>query len=792
MKFNLKKYLPAFIRNNKKARRILTILLVLFCIPILALLVMSLLVRMEVFGKLADKEELAEVKNPLASEVYSVDSVLLGKYFIENRTNVAFEDISPYVMDALIATEDARFYSHNGTDYRAWLRVLFKTVLMQKDEFGGGSTISQQLAKNLYPRQSYKFLSLPINKLREIVVAKRIEKVYTKKEILQLYLNTVPYGGAIYGIDVASKQYFNKPPVDLKIEEAAVLAGMLKATSYYHPVRNKERAQTRRDVVLRQMFKYEYITQAELDSLLQIPIQVDYNYESNNEGLATYFREHIRQELGPKLKKFIKENGRPHSLYTDGLKIYTSIHSKMQAYAEEAVQESMKATQAKFDKHWEGRDPWPNNAFIMDLVRKTKRYNDLKEENKSASEIETIFETPVEMKVFSWKGKSDTLMSPLDSIKYYTGLLNAGFLLTDRVSGEIRAWVGGVDHRYFKYDHVVSKRQVGSTFKPFVFAAALYKGIGPCVFFKNELVTYEDYNYWTPKNASPEYGGFYSMEGAITHSINASSVDAMMQVGVDTVVDLALKIGYNSDDIPRVPSIALGTMNSNVFEMVNAYRIFPNKGKYSPLRYIKKVINNKGEILLDYESKTPEIVQAIDTIDAILMNQILKKVTQYGTASALRYRFKFTEPFAAKTGTSQDQADAWFLGYSPDLVGGAWVGAQSPKIHFRTINEGGGARNALPIFATFFQKLYADPAFEAYKNRKFEPISYDISDLLACPDFVESLDDYYKKKTMKWFDEEFAKKDSVKQVRQLESYQKVADEIKKEREERNKEKKKKN
>ena len=298
-------------------------------------------------------------------------------------------------------------------------------------------------------------------------------------------------------------------------------------------------------------------------------------------------------------------------------------------------------------------------------------------------------------------------------------------------------------------------------------------------------MTYEDYNYWTPKNASPEYGGLYSMEGAICHSINASSVDAMMQVGVDTVVELALKIGYNSDDIPRVPSIALGTMNSNVFEMVNAYRIFPNKGRYSPLKYIKKVVTNKGETLLDNDSKPQEIVQAIDTIDAILMNEILKKVTRYGTASALRYRFKFTEPFAAKTGTSQDQADAWFLGYSPDLVGGAWVGAQSPKIHFRTINEGGGARNALPIFATFFQKLYADPEFENYKNRKFEPISYDILDLLACPDYVESLDDYYKKKTMKWFDEMHAKNDSIKAIRVQEAQQRVVDEIKRERAERN-------
>jgi len=786
MEFKLKKYLPAFIRESKRNRRIIKILLILIAIPILSIIILSLLVRLEVFGDLADKEELAEVINPLASEVYSIDSVLLGKYFIENRTNVAYEDISPYVMDALIATEDTRFYKHNGTDYRSWARVFFKTILMQKDEFGGGSTISQQLAKNLYPRRNYKFISLPINKLREIVIAKRLEKVYTKKEILQLYLNTVPYGGAIYGIDVASKQYFNKPPVDLKIEEAAVLAGMLKATSYYHPVRNKTRAQERRDVVLKQMHKYEYIDKTTLDSLIQIPIQVDYNYESNNEGLATYFREHIRQELGLILKKEIKENGRPQSLYTDGLKIYTSIHSKMQAYAEEAVHESMKTTQEKFDKHWEGRQPWPDNAFIMNLVKKSRRYKIAESAGKSPTEIEESFEKPTPMKIFSWKdGSIDTIMSPLDSIKYYTGLLNAGFLMTDRKTGEIRAWVGGIDHRYFKYDHVVSKRQVGSTFKPFVFAAALYKGIGPCVFFKNELVTYEDFNYWTPKNASPEYGGLYSMEGAISHSINASSVDAMMQVGVDTVVELALKIGYNSDDIPRVPSIALGTMNSNVFEMVNAYRIFPNKGRYTPLKYIKKVITNKGEILLDYDSKPQEVVQAIDTIDAILMNEILKKVTQYGTASALRYRFKFTEPFAAKTGTSQDQADAWFLGYSPDLVGGAWVGAQSPKIHFRTINEGGGARNALPIFATFFQKLYADPAFESYKNRKFEPVSYDILDLLACPDYVESLDDYYKKKTMKWFDELHAKNDSIKLVRAKEAQQRVVDEIKRERAERN-------
>ena len=784
MQWNLSKYLPRKIRESKRAKRLLKILLILFCIPILLFFLLYVLVRMESFGPIPDKEELAAVKNPLASEVYSVDSVLLGKYFIENRTNVAYNDISPHVFDALIATEDARFYKHKGTDIRSWLRVLFKTILLQKNESGGGSTISQQLAKNLYPRKSYKFMALPINKMREIVIARKLERVYSKEDILQLYLNTVPYGGAIYGIDVASKQYFNKPPVDLKIQEAAVLAGMLKATSYYHPVRNKDRAQERRNVVLNQMEKYDYINARQLDSLKKLPVEIDYNYESNNEGLATYFREHIRQQLGPTLKEIRKPDDYGYNLYTDGLKIYTTIDSRMQAHAEEAVAETMQATQEKFDKHWEGKQAWPDNAFIMDRVKESKRYKILKEQGKSPAEIQKIFETPVEMRVFSWDGEEGKLMSPLDSVKYYTMLLNSGFMMADNKNGEIRAWVGGVDHRYFKYDHVVSKRQIGSTFKPFVFAAALWKGIGPCVFFKNELVTYEDHNFWTPKNASNEYGGLYSMEGSIAHSINASSVAAMMEVGVDTLVELALKVGYNSDDIPRVPSIALGTMNSNVYEMVNAYRIFPNKGRYTPLTYIKQIYTNKGKLLLDFDEKRPEPIQAIDTIDAILMNQILKKVTQYGTAGALRYRFKLSEPFAAKTGTSQDQADAWFIGYSPGLIGGAWVGAQSPKIHFRTINEGGGARNALPVFATFFQKLYADPAFESYKNQAFEPISYDIQDLLACPDWIESLDDYHKKRTMVWFDNIFERKDSIARERNLESMQRVANEIKREREAR--------
>ncbi|MEL6987765.1 MAG: transglycosylase domain-containing protein, partial [Bacteroidota bacterium] len=625
-----------------------------------------------------------------------------------------------------------------------------------------------------------------VNKFREIILAKRIEKVYSKDEILQLYLNTVPFGGAIYGVDVASKQYFNKPPVALKMEEAAVLAGMLKATTYYHPVRHKERARERRDVVLKQMQKYEYISATTMDSLIQLPVTVDYNYESNNVGLATYFREHIRQELGPKLK-FLKKNQDDYgySLYTEGLKIYTTIHSKMQAYAEEAVFESMKITQEKFDKHWEGRQPWPNQKFIDDLIKQSDRYKKLKKAGKSENEIQKIFNTPIDMRLFSWDGEVDKFMSPLDSIKYVNTLLNAGFLLTDRKTGDIRAWVGGIDHRYFKYDHVVSKRQVGSTFKPFVFAAALYKGLGPCVFFKNELVTYEDYNYWTPKNASPEYGGYYSMEGSIAHSINASSVDAMMQVGVDTVVDLALKIGYQEKDVPRLPSIALGALSSNVYEMVNAYRIFPNKGKYTPLKYIKKITNNKGELVLDFEAEEKEPIQAIDTIDAILMNEILKEVTRYGTAAGLRYRHKLSQPFAAKTGTSQDQADAWFLGYSPDLAGGAWVGAQSPQIHFRTINEGGGARNALPIFGRFFEKLYADPNFEDYKNRRFEYVSGEIMELLECPDYVESLDDYYKdEKVHHWLDDIYGSRDSLRRAESNDRMQQVVDEIRQEREAR--------
>ncbi|MEO1625646.1 MAG: transglycosylase domain-containing protein, partial [Bacteroidota bacterium] len=493
----------------------------LFLLGVGFIISLLLLVRLGAFGRMPSKADLRDIRNHTASEVYSADGVLLGKYYIENRTNIAYDDLSPDLVNALIATEDARFLKHSGIDLRAWVRVFIRTVLLQDESGGGGSTISQQLAKNLFKRQRYRLLSIPINKIQEMYIARRLEKVYTKDELINLYLNTVPFGSNIYGVEVAAKQFFQTNAKDIKTEEAAVLIGMLKANTYYNPARNPERSKGRRNVVLRQMNKYNYLSKATSDSLQQLPLEVNYTRESNNEGLATYFREHLRQELVEQLKEYSKPDGSPYNLYTDGLKIHTTLHARLQGYAEEAVQGHMAKLQTEFDKHWKGRKPWGNESALMREVKKSKRYKSLQEKGLSQEEIMEEFEKKQRITIFSWKGDQTKEMSPLDSVKYYYSLLNAGFLVMDPANGHIKAWVGGTDHEYFKYDHVKSRRQVGSTFKPIVYASALQNGFKPCDYYYNRLVTYTDYDDWQPQNADGKYGGLYSMQGALSKSVNS-------------------------------------------------------------------------------------------------------------------------------------------------------------------------------------------------------------------------------------------------------------------------------
>ncbi|MCB0588234.1 MAG: transglycosylase domain-containing protein, partial [Phaeodactylibacter sp.] len=647
----------------------------------LTLLITTVLVYTGMLGPLPGYPELRDIQNYNASEVYSEDGVLLGKYFIENRINADLEEISPNIINALVATEDARFFEHSGIDLRAGVRVLVKSILLSDESSGGGSTLSQQLAKNLYPRRDYLVMSLLVNKIREMFIARRLEKVYSKEELLRLYLNTVSFSENIFGIKVAAQRFFDKAPIDLNVEEAAVLVGMLKATTYYSPVRHPERATQRRNVVLGQMERYGHLTKTEYDSLKALPLNVKYYKEGNNQGLATYFREYLRQEVEEVLEDYSKPDGTPYNLYTDGLRIYTTLDARLQRYAEEAVQEHMAWLQEAFDKEWKKGYPWRRNSVLEKAVEQSERYQQLKEKGVPQEKIEEIFATPVPMTVFSWNGgEEEREMSPLDSIKYYLTILNTGFLAMDPSTGLVKAWVGGIDHKYFKYDHVIqARRQVGSTFKPIVYATALQSGMLPCEYTYNRQVTYAQYDNWSPRNADGEYGGVYSMEGALAKSINSVTVEILMRTGIDSVRQLAEAMGVNGY-IPQTPSIALGTAEASLADMVRVFGTFANRGVRPEMHYLDRIETAEGDTLAVFERPDPRRFPAVLTeAHADMMIHMLESVVDSGTARSLRYQYGLYNDLAGKTGTTQNQSDGWFIGFNPRLVAGVWVGAEMPQ-----------------------------------------------------------------------------------------------------------------
>lgn len=705
---------------------------------IIFVLSLFLLVRIGAYGKLPSTAELKAVQSHTASEVYSIDGVLLGKYYIENRTIVDNEHISQDLINALIATEDARFFEHKGIDLRAWVRVFLRTVLMNDSGGGGGSTLSQQLAKNLFPRKEHIILTIPINKIKEMYTARRLEKAYSKEDLINLYLNTVPFGGNVYGVEVAAQTFFDTPAQQLKTEQSAVLIGMLKANTYYNPVRNPENSKNRRNVVLSQMAKYGYLDKMEGDSLRSLPLEVKYSRDSNNEGLGTYFREHLRQELAESVKSFTKPDGTVYNLYTDGLKIYTSIHSKMQRYAEESVAEQMKELQKSFDKHWKNKSPWGSESVLMSEVKKSARYKHMKNKGADEETIMKVLNKPVSMTVFTHNGDETKKMSPLDSIKYYYAMLNAGFMVTDHKTGQIKAWVGGVDHQYFKYDHVKSKRQVGSTFKPIVYASAIKNGFRPCDYYHNRLVTYTDYEDWQPQNADGQYGGLYSMEGAIRKSINSVAVDLIIRNGVEPVHELAQQMGITSD-IPKVPAIALGTVDASLYDMMKVYGTIANQGKRPETTYLLRIENSQGKVLENYEEEKVDFSSPLTIEEAQIMTHLMEAVVDSGTARRLRFQYGVSGSIAGKTGTTQSHADGWFIGFTPRLVAGAWVGGEYPSVRFRSLSLGQGGKTALPIWGRFMRKLYKDDEFKKWQYERFPALSPNTADLLDCDPYLEEM-----------------------------------------------------
>jgi penicillin-binding protein 1A len=699
----------------------------------------------------ATKSDLHNLNQSVASEVYTADSVLLGKYFIENRLPTDLDSISQDLINALVATEDARFFEHGGVDLRATFRVLFRSILQGDESSGGGSTISQQLAKNLYPRKSLGKLTLPVAKFKEMIVARRLESVYNKNQILALYLNTVPFGENIFGIKIASERFFSKKPFDLKTEEAATLVGMLKANTAYNPVRNPKAAKERRNVVFGQMVKEKYLEQAKADSLSKLPVVTKYHIEDHNDGQATYFRETLRLKLEEELRQHHHPDGRPYNIYTDGLKIYTTINSKLQAHAEEAVQFQMKDLQKKFIEHFKGYKgslPYGSEELLQQQKKQSERYKLLKEQGLSEAEIDSNFLKPTQMTVFSWETESqdqDTLMSPLDSLKYYLSILNTGLLAADPHTGQVLAWVGGINFKHFKFDHVNALRQVGSTFKPVVYAKAIEAGVSPCERLSNEFRSYPEWDNWAPRNADGKYGGSYSMMGGMRNSVNTAAVQLILHdsVGIDSVIALAKRMGISSK-IPHEPGIALGAVDATLFEMVRLFSVFDNEGVLPTLSMVNRIETKEGEPIVEFNQPDPSsFPRVLQQEHAEMVRHLLQGVVDGGTGGRLRWLqnsdFRFLHA-AGKTGTTDNNSDGWFMCFTPSIVVGAWVGAEQPAVRWKSTRIGQGGATALPIVGRFLKNAYNDPAFVEWTKQSFPPLKGAAATAFNCPDRVVPID----------------------------------------------------
>lgn len=694
------------------------------------------------YGALPTTEALADIKNDQASAVYGADGTLLGKYYVENRVDATLDEVAEHVINGLVATEDARFFEHRGIDTRALMRVAIRSVLLRDQSSGGGSTISQQLAKNLFPRRSYSFLGILKNKLREMVIAGRLEAVYSKQQLLLLYLNTVPFGDNAFGIKVAAQRFFNKSPQALLAEEAAVLVGLLKGNTSYNPRLHPEAALERRNLVLRRMSAANHLPEGTLDSLQQLPLQLDYRPEAHNRGLATYFREHLRKEL----KKILAENpgpdGKTYDLYRDGLRIITTIDGRMQAHAEAAILEMLPQLQGNLAEDWKRYKASPWESAFQTHLKKSARYKKLESRGLNHDAIVAKLAEPREMNVLDWKrdGAVDTLLSPLDSLRHYFIQLNAGLLAAEPQTGIVRAWVGGGDHRFVQYDHVKSRRQVGSTVKPMVYAAALKQGMRPCEYTPAERFTYEDFNNYNPGNPSGEYEGVYSMRGGLAKSVNTVAVNIAVRTGLDEVVGFLNNMGL-SQEVKPIPSLALGTAEASLLEMVTAYSAFANRGRRpNRLHYLERIETATGKVIVEFEPPSQQEFTAVMTDSvANLATFLLTGVVNNGTAARLRSRHGLNGAIAGKTGTTQDQSDGWMLGYTPKLVVGSWVGAEYPSVHFRTLSRGSSTATALPVWGNFMRRVVRDKSLKDFKGGSFPKLDELTMAYLQCPDYLEEM-----------------------------------------------------
>ena len=752
-------------KKQRKSRRVLMFLLKAFIVGFMLFALFFMAVYFGFTGHVPSTRQLKEIANPQASEVFSEDGKLLGRYYVENRSNVQFEEISPNVIDALIATEDARFYEHRGIDEIALMRVLFKTILLMDRSSGGGSTLSQQVAKNLFPRNDLGIISLPVNKLREAIIAYRLERIYSKEEILTLYLNTVPFSENIYGIEVAAERFFSKNPGNLTVEEAAVLVGMLKANNRYNPRMNPELSKERRNVVLSQMVKNNYLPEAEGDSIMNLPLEISYRRISYNEGPAAYFVEMLKPELLEWCANHTNEEDEPYNLYTDGLKIKTTVNYDYQYFARQSVTEYMKNLQNVFNNHWKNADPWRRNPGIPErAIQRSDRYKNLKRKGYSEEQIRESFNQPITTSLFTWDSLKVVETTPLDSIKHYLRFLNSGFLAMEPSTGAVKAWVGGIDFRFFQYDHVRSERQTGSTFKPFVYLAALEDGISPFEYYPNKKKVYEAYNNWSPSNSHGDYTGFYTMEGALTESVNTIAVDVLMETGINNVVKTARNLGLEAN-LPRVPSLALGVASISLKDLLYSYATIVNRGMQVEPYYLVSISNSKGELLEEFQQPDGEVTN-LNPINCQIITHMMESVVNEGTGRGIRTVYGIRGDFAGKTGTTQNQSDGWFVGMTPQLVTGCWVGAEDPGVHFRTITYGQGSYMSLPIVGKFFHKLYSDPRYRDLQNTRFPGLNDQLLADLNIPHYKEMFEIEREDNLLEQLFAGKSKEDKLKEIRE--------------------------
>lgn len=690
-----------------------------FWIGVIAFNLIIVAINLGLLGYMPSMKQLENPSSALASEILASDGALLGRYYILDRSNSKYNEISPNVFNALLATEDARFYDHSGIDGIAVLRAI---IFLGKE--GGGSTLTQQLAKNLFPRRNANIFTLPFIKLKEWVLAVKLERNLTKNEIITLYLNTVPFGDNVYGIKNASLTFFNKTPDKLEVDEAAVLIGMLKGNTLYNPRRNPKNALKRRNIVLGQMEKYQFLTARDVARYSEKPIVLDYHKLDYHEGMAPYFRQELEKELKTILKDLKKPNSdEPYDIYRDGLKITTSIDVRMQRYAEIAVEDHIKQLQQAFvtQAGYVDGAVWKKDSVRKQLdksIRAMERYRVLEDDGLSHDEIIKQLSKPIKMKVFAWnkEREKDTVMSPIDSLKYMKMFLQAGFMVMDPYTGNVKAWVGGIDHNYFQYDHVnmQTKRQVGSTIKPLLYCFAVDNGFSPCNTVKTSPQSFPGFIDYYDAGGS-KYGDI-PMTKALALSVNNAALYLINQVGINAFVDFAHRCGIVSK-LDKVPSIALGVSDVSLYEMLWSYTMFPALGVNTKPMFITKIEDKNGNLV---KSFVPQQKEVIPQNTAYSMVKMMRGVVDYGTGSRLRYRYGLYSEIAGKTGTTNSQADAWFIGYTPQLLAGAWVGCDDRYLRFRTEYLGQGAAAALPIWAYFMKRVYADKSLGIEEGAKFE------------------------------------------------------------------------